>query len=124
MLLRRLLLAAVLVLVRSTSVWVWLSLCNSFILAAHARLLPYARRRDNEAELLTLSSLTLQTMTLAAFPPPVHSTGVLALLLTFLILPLLAIAVLAVSGRWQRRKEEHRPSAAFPSAQLWRSESG
>ena len=96
-LLRRLLVAAVLVLVRDASVWTWLSFCNFSILAAHARLWPYARRRDNRAELLCLFSLALQTTLLSVWPPPIQSAALLSALLLALLVPLLPIAALTAS---------------------------
>ena len=100
-LLRRLLIAAVLVLVHDTSVWVWLSFCNFSILAAHARLWPYARRRDNRTELLCLFSLALQTTLLSAYPPPVHSAGLLSSLLLALLLPLVPLFAFTTSSLLQ-----------------------
>ena len=94
-LLRRLLIAAVLVLVRDSSVWVWLSLCNFSFAVSHARLWPYARRRDNRAE-LCLFSLALQTTLLSVWPPSNHSAGLLASLLLCVLIPLAALLASSV----------------------------
>ena len=123
-LLRRLLIASVLVLVRGESVWLWLSFCNFSILAAHARLLPYRRRRDNEAELLCLASLAMQTTLLAAQPPPVQSSALLALLLVALVLPLLSLVASAVLSRWGRKEEWLSAGPADASVRVRRGGSG
>ena len=54
-LIRRLVVAIVLVLVDDSSVWVWLTLCNYCFLAGHCRLWPYKRQLDNQVEFLCLT---------------------------------------------------------------------
>ena len=74
----------------------WLSLCNFSVALVHARLWPYARRLDNEAEQLSLFSLALQTTLLSVWPPPIRSAGLLVSLLLALSAPLLVVVASAV----------------------------
>ena len=111
---RRLLLALVLVLVVDPSVWAWLTLCNSAILALHAFTLPYRRRFDNHAELLCLSTLTLQTTLLSAYPPPITSAPLLAVLLALLLLSLAPLLYSVGLRCWLRLPHIGRPPLSQP----------
>ena len=86
---RRAALVAMLDLVRSDSVWLWLSLLNNAAWVAHLTLKPYERRADNELESLTLLSLLLQTTVLSQYPPPYMSPLLLGVLNALLVAPLL-----------------------------------
>jgi hypothetical protein len=66
-LVRRLVLVALLVSVRSSSVWIWLSLVNQLALALHLKTEPFERPMDNSLESLTLLSLALQTTLLSVW---------------------------------------------------------
>ena len=94
-LVRRLLAAVLLVTIRSSSVWVWLTVAGFVQLIIHLRLHPYEHAVDNDFESLTLLSLSLQTALLAAYPPPFSSAVSSTLVGTttaLLVGPLLAIA--------------------------------
>ena len=113
-LLRRLLLVALLVSVRSSSVWIWLSMVNYLLLALHLKLEPYERPLDNHLESLTLLSLALQTTLLTAWPPPYLSRALFSVFNTLVIAPLAPIVVVMISNRWRmvRALMKHRASAA------------
>jgi hypothetical protein len=87
--LRRLVMAIMLVTIRSTSLWAWLASANTLFLALHLQLQPYERRRDNRFETLTLLSLGLQTTLLSVWPPPAMSRALFAALNALLLAPLL-----------------------------------
>ena len=115
-LVRRLLAAVLLVTVRQSSVWVWLTVTSFIQLVIHLRLQPYERAVDNEFESLTLLSLSLQTALLAAYPPPIPSSvsGALVGTTTALIAaPLLAIAIHVIARAYRQHREvryqRHQP---------------
>ena len=110
-LVRRLLLAGVLVAVRDSSVWVWLTFINYCVLAAHCHLRPYKRRADNQLELLCLLSLSVQTTLLSLWPPPIASSALLAVLLISVFIPALAV-LLAVAAPCALRMRQRRRVAA------------
>ena len=108
LLVRRLLLVALLVSIRSSHVWTWLSLVNCCLLAAHLQLQPYERHMDNTLESLTLLSLTVQTTLLSVWPPPYRSAALAGVLNTLLVAPLLSAALAAVTTRWREHQASKR----------------
>lgn len=116
-LIRRLLVAVLLVTIRSSTVWVWLTVVGFIQLVLHLRQQPYERGVDNEFESLTLLSLSLQTAVLAAFPPPNAGTVSAALLTTTTALiaaPLLAIAVFVLVRAYRERGERRYRQLQIP----------
>jgi hypothetical protein len=100
-LVRRLVLVALLVSVRGSDVWAWLTLVNYSTLAAHLKLEPYERKQDNALEALTLLSLSLQTTLLSVWPPPYLSPPVLTALNALIVGPLLPALVNAAGRLWR-----------------------
>ena len=110
-LVRRLLAAVLLVTVRSSSVWVWLTIAGYTQLVVHLRLQSYERAVDNDFESLTLLSLSLQTALLAAFPPPLAASVSAALVGTTTALiaaPLLIIVIHTIHRTYQRHRNAHQ----------------
>ena len=120
-LMRRLLAAVLLVTVRSSSVWVWLTVVGHIQLVLHLRQQPYERAVDNDFESLTLLSLSLQTALLAAFPPPVPASMSAAMVGTTTALiaaPLLVIALYTLTRSYQRYRDGHRQQLSQQDALL------
>jgi hypothetical protein len=93
-LVRRLLCIVLLTTVRSSAVWPWLTVVTVSAFALHTQVEPYARRRDNQLETMTLLSLSLQTALQTLSPPPhtqnpALTTALYALVVTPMLPPLL-----------------------------------
>ena len=121
-LVRRLLAAVLLVTVRSSSVWAWLTSswhsCNWLV---HLRLQPYERAVDNDFESLTLLSLSLADRAagcLSSPPVPVAlSAAVLVGTTTALIAaPLLAIAIYVAARAYRQRRVVQRQQPPPPQS--------
>ena len=104
-LVRRLLLVALLVSLRSPAVWIWLTLANYLLLLLHTLVQPYERVRDNQLETLTLTSLSVQTSLLSAYPPPYLDAGLLAAFNALVVIPVLPL-LLELGQRWCGRSRE------------------
>ena len=85
---RRLWVVLVCTLCDGSEMWSWAAMALGLMLALHARVQPFERRRDNELELLCLTSLFVQAALLAAYPPPLTPRIVQAALQTLLLIPL------------------------------------
>ena len=109
-LVRRLLLVALLVSVRGSDVWTWLSMVNFCLLALHVQLQPYERAVDNTLESLTLLSLSVQTTLLSVWPPPYLSRALFGVLNALVIAPLVPVIAVVILAGWRRHnaKQESR----------------
>jgi hypothetical protein len=110
-LVRRLVLVTLLMLVRDSAVWIWLTLANNLALAIHLIVLPYERRRDNTLETVTLLSLSVQTTVLSAWPPPYLSAALLSVFNALVIGPLLPLALRGLMLLWVRCRSPNRAQA-------------
>ena len=114
-LVRRLLLVALLVAVRGSAVWIWLSMANYCLLALHAHVQPYARRLDNTMESLTLLSLSVQTTLLSVWPPPYWSRELFGVLNSLVVAPLIPLLVVVLSAHWRQYQAKQRRTALLLS---------
>ena len=119
-LVRRLLLVSLLVFVRDSTVWTWLTLVNNCLLALHLKLEPYERRMDNTLEALTLLSLSVQTTLLSVWPAPNHSRALVGAFSTLVIAPLVPLAVATLSTCWwERRAKRDRSRLVQGEHEQW-----
>jgi hypothetical protein len=121
LLLRRLCLLAVLTFVRSSVVWMWLTLLNYSFLALHLLVQPFDRRRDNDLETLMLFSLSVQTSLLSIWPPPYTSPALLSAFDSLVVGPLLPplLLHLALVSRCRTANRSRRgPGLASPSRSM------
>ena len=107
-LVRRLLAAVLLITIRSSSVWVWLTLAGFVQMGIQLQLRPYERAIDNDLESLTLLSLSLQTTLLAAYPPPIPNTLVASLVGTTTALIAAPLAVIAIYAAAHACRHHHK----------------
>jgi hypothetical protein len=111
-LIRRLLLLAVLLLVRNQSVWAWLTFAHHCALVLHLFIAPYKRAVDNRLETVVLFSLGMQTTLLSVWPPPYRDAAIVFWLYALMLRPLIPLlAVLAVNlfQRYCRRADPAAP---------------
>ena len=99
-LLRRLLLIVIFVFIPPSKVFLWLTAANGCILMLHTMCWPYARKRDNVLETVTLLGLFLQTVVVQAWPLPWSHNDTMqpAMLVSLILLLALPTALLLASG--------------------------
>ena len=112
-LVRRLVLAALLVSIHSAQVWIWLTLVNYCLLALHVHVQPYERPVDNMFESLTLLALCVQTTLLSVWPPPyINQSAVLGAFHALVVAPLVPLVVLFAGECWQRYRAKQQSTGA------------